>query len=1418
MIGALRWLARKFWLLVISLVIGLAILVQTGRILSPQVEQYRPEISRLLSSRLGVPVQMDGLSLRWKALEVALQLDGLRLGDHGQVKMGYGLFHLDLLASLWNRELVWKNLQVHDFSAELSRTASGDWHIEGFPVAEDAPPADNAEGGLRLGDPARIFQLGPKVQVRNASITLRLPDGPAAQMNLPQILLENSGGFHRLTARAFLSRELPGEDGAPADSTPHAETLRLVLEGSGNPRDKSRFAINGYVQLNELLLDGDIVSLLQQMLPLPQKYHWNGPKLARGSLWLQSDAKQGYRLRGRLDLASAPAGTDAAQKTADGDASGQPAEPSLMAPLESVSGDISGHWLPGQQWRLALQNVQLGWHDLPVPPLNLQARNSADSGLQLAVDRVDLGAWSHILDRMALLKGPAAEWLQALRPSGSLERIQFARDPAGQITLSANLRDLVADAYRGAPAVKGMNGYLEVHGANGRVEFGGGHGFSVHFPNLYDQAFHFARASGTVAWSVDQDANAVDIYSGPLQLRGELGEVNGQFLLELPFHPHTRPADLTLALGLRDAPVTAQQYLIPTTVSGDLRDWLNKGLGKKNPGRVSRAGFIYRGSSYHEGDNARLQVLGEHPDRQTVQLAADIEDGALDYAPGWPAARDIAARLLINDRDVQVNARTAKLWNIDAHSVEVGVTPNPAGDGSILGVRAQLSGPAADGLKLLRESPLRERLGSAFDHWQLNGKMDGSLTLSQPLGGAEVVPRQNVQVSLHGGELKLQNLRLDIDGLDGQVHYDSERGLAGTSLTGDLWGRRLQAHIQHLGEGDLRDTQVVIDGSSSAESVQQWSGRPELAWLNGVFDYHALVTIPAQAKNKPYAAIFELSSDLKGVAVDLPAPFGKARDVSTEYVLRAPIGEQGTLFHMNYGEHLQGLFWQVDGVVDRAAIGLNAPAVLPEERGLKISGDLSEIDLPRWLDRLKVFTADSGAAPTSAHPDADSGAVLATEENPLPVSLDLSTDHLQLGAADIDHIHVKGRGLGADWRLQFDSEMASGELNGVLNSETPLQLNLSHLYLPAREKAEPADGESASGDGDQPAVDPWAGFDFTQLPHVDFSTDKLRVGDEDLGRWSFRVRPSAQRLVISDIRGVARGVRVEGRGEGENKLGAQLMWLRNADGTESSQFIGRLAAEDLAVVQRAWGQEPAIESEHATFDTALRWNGSPAQMSADRLSGDLKIDIRKGRFLRASDTAGSALLRLLSLFNFDTWARRLRLDFSDLYQSGMAFDQVRGEVYFEGDGKLLISVPIQVEGPTSELQMAGRVNLKREDLNLTLVATLPVGNNLALVAALAGGLPAAAGVYLISKAFKKQVNKMASVSYRISGDWDEPQVRFDKLFDNEGAQREGSEAEAQSRPSPDDKSATDVPERMPQPQKLQGTGSAAGAAMGASAL
>ena len=91
---------------------------------------------------------------------------------------------------------------------------------------------------------------------------------------------------------------------------------------------------------------------------------------------------------------------------------------------------------------------------------------------------------------------------------------------------------------------------------------------------------------------------------------------------------------------------------------------------------------------------------------------------------------------------------------------------------------------------------------------------------------------------------------------------------------------------------------------------------------------------------------------------------------------------------------------------------------------------------------------------------------------------------------------------------------------------------------------------------------------------------------------------------------------------------------------------------------------------------------------------------------------------------------------------------------------------LDVQGSASSFQFSGVSVVESRSLDGELVVTLPVANNLPWVAALAAGLPVAAGVFLLSKVFESQVNRLTSAVYTATGTWDDPQVKFDRIFDD----------------------------------------------------
>jgi uncharacterized protein YhdP len=138
-------------------------------------------------------------------------------------------------------------------------------------------------------------------------------------------------------------------------------------------------------------------------------------------------------------------------------------------------------------------------------------------------------------------------------------------------------------------------------------------------------------------------------------------------------------------------------------------------------------------------------------------------------------------------------------------------------------------------------------------------------------------------------------------------------------------------------------------------------------------------------------------------------------------------------------------------------------------------------------------------------------------------------------------------------------------------------------------------------------------------------------------------------------------------------------------------------------------------------------------------------------------------MKLIGLINFDTWLRRLRLDFSDLFETGVSFDELMTTLAFDV-GMLNFAQPVKVELPSGKMRLEGRADLIAETIDAHLVATLPVGTNLPWIAALAGGLPAAAGVYLTSRVFDRQVDKISSLGYRVTGPWEDPHIEVERIF------------------------------------------------------
>ncbi|MGE3297167.1 MAG: YhdP family protein [Porticoccaceae bacterium] len=979
------------------------------------------------------------------------------------------------------------------------------------------------------------------------------------------------------------------------------------------------------------------------------------------------------------------------------------------SPLRDLKADITG-WLGPGDWGLRLQELAFTWNERDIAPLTLEFRQrlGADSRkFSLAADHLDLGTLNAMALAGDLLPKRAAEVLTALNPTGRLAhpRVDIDLNIPGRVAgFQATLENAAVGSWRGSPAVTGISGQITATGHGGTLTLDGTSELAMLFPQAYADFFRVGQVRGQVGFTLDEDYSTLAIQGAPLDIHaaGGAGRIRAAFSLHQPLAPGVH-GELWLTAGIRDSDAAYARQYIPRVLEPELLQWLDRALGEM---RVVEGGFIWRGT-----------IEKEAGPRRAIQVYARVADGAIAYDPEWPGLMDVSAYVAVDGTDVSGRAKSATIAGVPVRDVRFRTVTVAGNSKPLLAVTASAATEVSRALDVLAQSPLRSRVEPLRD-WQAEGPVAVALDLRIPLSRQHSGERYRVVAKLADAVLTHRASGLKFERIRGDINFSEVDGLAATGLAAHFWGRELQATIHTDARGATR---IDASGRARVEDLPVW---PD--WLRGAVagetGYSASYRIPGDGT----APRLVVESNLQGVRSRLPAPFTKEdSDAPLPLTAHLTFGAEHIDADANLGADLAARARLGDGRTQRAEIALGGMAAeLPDVPGLSVRGHLDVLDLDAWRELL----------PAAAEPRD-----LMIAQVP---RLQVRIGTLRAAGLQLDGIGVSGAVADGAWRLHGDSATAAGNLVIPLDGG-PLGLHLNHLVLPKP--------DFASNQGMLAKLDPHS------LPELDFSTLGLRVGARELGQLGFALRRVPDGVQASAIRGEITGLAV-GVGEGS----PTLLWRRSGE-RDQTRFEGVLASDNLAGVLRAWNLPGAIESERATFATVLEWDDKPWKFSARALRGEVGIQIVKGAFHRTSGAASSVAMKLIGLINFDTWLRRLRLDFSDLFETGVSFDELKTTLAFDV-GTLSFAQPVKVALPSGKMRLEGRADLIAETIDAHLVATLPVGTNLPWIAALAGGLPAAAGVYLTSRVFDRQVDKLSSLGYRITGPWEDPHIEVERVF------------------------------------------------------
>ncbi|HXG29702.1 MAG TPA: AsmA-like C-terminal region-containing protein, partial [Nevskiales bacterium] len=357
---------------------------------------------------------------------------------------------------------------------------------------------------------------------------------------------------------------------------------------------------------------------------------------------------------------------------------------------------------------------------------------------------------------------------------------------------------------------------------------------------------------------------------------------------------------------------------------------------------------------------------------------------------------------------------------------------------------------------------------------------------------------------------------------------------------------------------------------------------------------------------------------------------------------------------------------------------------------------------------------------------------------PLLQGADLRIGRLLAADRSFENLRLQLKRQEDEWLLSASGPAVEGSLRWPLQpaGRAVYRAELQRLQLRAPQRS-PEAAEAAVAADESPPRDP------AQLPGLSLRCRSLRVNGHELGQLQLEAVPVPNGLALSTF-----------SLKGELEMQGSGSWTR-VRGESSAQLSLGARGRGLRPLFEALGYAPSLDAEKIRLQASLAWAPHAGGLKTELLGGGFSLDLEKGVLMAVEPGAG----RVLGLLNFYALPRRLTLDFRDVVSKGLAFDTLKGDFRIEQGNAWTDN--LKINGPSLKMEIEGRVGLAARDYDQKVTIHPQLSPGVALAGTLAGGPAVGLGILLAQQLFKKPIEDMSELSYRLRGPWDNPTIDKD---------------------------------------------------------
>jgi uncharacterized protein (TIGR02099 family) len=1291
----------------------------------PRISDYREVLEQQATRALGVRVNIGSISAQGGWLVPWFELRDIQLFD----QEGREALRLPRVLAAVSPLTVWRGqfdqLDIEQPELEIRRDANGHVWVAGL----DTSAAGDGSG-------ANWFFSQPEFVVRGGVVHWR-DDSRAShvQTSAPVLTLQ---GVDVSVNNQWFRHELR------ADVTPpEALGQRLSVRGKfyqlpwHRAGDLSQWS-------GELFGDLPFVNLasLRQWAPMDKGLSLQE---GRGAVRVWADVQHGQWVGVTADVAldavDARLGADLLPlalrhvhgrigvRASDGD-------------TEISSQDLVFDTQEGEHWPGGV--LRVGWRG-----------DAFDSGT-LSADRLDLDALAQVSQRLPLSEALRG-LLSRVQPQGQVNQLKAAwqknedaslsYSAKGQVRQLSMQRDTRPDSpLANLPGLHAAQLEFDLTHTGGKARVSIQQG-SLTLPVGLDQPdIALEEASAQLAWQLKGDEVALQFTQGRVVNDDLAGEFNGNWKTGVA--SARLPGVLDLTATLSRAKVAQVHRYLPNTLPADVRAYVRDAV---QAGDASRVTLRLRGDL--------TDMPFDNPKLGEFRIAALVSQGKYAYVPlelpktktpaalPWPALTQVNGELVFDRSALQFKGSTqlAGAPGVTWQKLEANI---PKLAEPVVNLSGEARGPVAQVLNVIAKSALNDLTGSVLSKSEATGDANFKLALTLPI---HALTQSKVQGSVVFADNALQVIPGTpvLNHTRGTLQFSEQgfhlNGVQAQLLGGDavLDGGLSFALLE--GQSPL---QLKIRGDLTADGLRQ---ARELGFVSrlaqratGTSSYNATLGL---RRGQPELLI---TSDLKGMALSLPAPLNKAA------ATKMPLRIESHLTRESLQPKARVLQDQISVSLDRIAtvtyvrdlsgprtrvvrggiaVGQSVVDAMPmRDNAVSLNLQLPTLDLDAWQLALTQLT---GTSPLKRKANTAIGSESSADDaqDYMPTFAALQAGQIKVSDRLIHKVVVGGTRQGDLWRLNISAD----ELNGSAevrppNGNTPAQLFVRLAYLNIPPSLVP-DVERLLTE--QPS----------SIPSLDIVVNDLTLRGKKLGRLDIEAVNRVGTNAVREWRLNKFNVNLP-----EATLTADGSWAAEGPLVRRTQFNFVLAIRDSGELLTRLGTPGAIRHGEGRLEGQVSWQGSPITLDYASMRGKMNLVIEKGQFLKTEPGAA----RLLGVLNLQALPRRLTLDFTDLFSDGFAFDFVRGDIGIEQG--VASTNNIQMKGVVAGALIEGSADLVRETQKLKVVVVPEINAGTASLYVATINPLIGLTTYLAQMVLSKPLVRASTSEFFVDGTWTNPRV------------------------------------------------------------